>query len=514
MRRSVLLFVDVALMLAATLLAKVLRENFEFPEDRLVDFLPYLLATAAASTILFSAVGLHRAVWRFSNLPDYLRVAGAMAAAIFAAVAITFAYNRLEGVARSLPILQMLAGTALLTGARVLHKLKHQARHQRKTSAALLEMAHEPPARTVLIAGISPLTEVYIQAVSELFPGKIKIAGLLGRNGRHVGRLVAAHPVLGVPEDIEAVLDSLEVHGISVGGVVIASVFSDLPAEAQDALLRAERSRSIELQFLAQDLGFDADGGNSSGREPKSQRALPGVPELRFEIAPAELGVIAQRRYWKIKRAMDALAAFLLLVICSPVMLLSATLVAASLGFPVFFWQQRPGLGGRPFRLYKLRTMHSAHARDGRRLSDRERTSLAGSALRRLRMDELPQLFNILWGDMSFVGPRPLLPRDQSEAYRARLLVRPGLTGWAQVVGGREISPEDKAALDVWYVRNASLALDIEVAARTVPVVLFGERVSRSLIERAWRDLSESGILKGDLTQRMKGSLCSVSTDV
>src|SRR5208337_5259211 len=104
------------------------------------------------------------------------------------------------------------------------------------------------------------------------------------------------------------------------------------------------------------------------------------------------------------------------------------------------------------------------------------------------------QLFNILRGEMSFVGPRPLLPRDQPEAYRARLLVRPGLTGWAQVVGGRDISPEDKAALDVWYVRNASLALDIEIAIRTVPVVLFGERISVSLIERAWRDLSESGV--------------------
>ena len=201
--------------------------------------------------------------------------------------------------------------------------------------------------------------------------------------------------------------------------------------------------------------------------------------------------MLAQRRYWKFKRVIDAAAAFVLLVICSPIILFTAALVAASLGFPVVFWQQRPGLGGRPFRLHKLRTMNSAHTRDGSRRSDRERTTLIGSVLRRVRADELPQLFNILRGDMSFVGPRPLLPRDQSAAYRARLLVRPGLTGWAQVVGGRDISAEDKAALDVWYVRNASLALDIEIALRTVPVVLFGERISASLIERAWRDLSE-----------------------
>jgi len=98
---------------------------------------------------------------------------------------------------------------------------------------------------------------------------------------------------------------------------------------------------------------------------------------------------------------------------------------------------------------------------------------------------------------MSFVGPRPLLPQDQSTAYRARLLVRPGLTGWAQAIGGRGISAEDKAALDVWYVRNASMALDTEIALRTVPVILFGERISIPLIERAWSDLRESGVLRG-----------------
>ena len=122
-------------------------------------------------------------------------------------------------------------------------------------------------------------------------------------------------------------------------------------------------------------------------------------------------------------------------------MVLAAVLVGASVGLPVLFWQQRPGLGGRPFRVYKFRTMRAAHSSDGRRLSDKERVSQMGTLMRRLRLDELPQLFNIFRGDMSFIGPRPLLPCDQSDAYRARLLVRPGLTGWAQVVGGRDISP-------------------------------------------------------------------------
>jgi lipopolysaccharide/colanic/teichoic acid biosynthesis glycosyltransferase len=223
---------------------------------------------------------------------------------------------------------------------------------------------------------------------------------------------------------------------------------------------------------------------------------VPKQHTLSFEISPSVLQKISERRFWAIKRAIDFFCAAVLLLLLSPLMLIAACLVAASLGVPILFWQQRPGLGGRPFRLYKFRTMRGAHDSDGRRLSESERVSRIGNALRRLRFDELPQLYNILRGEMSFVGPRPLLPRDQSAAARARLLVRPGLTGWAQVVGGRNITPVEKAALDVWYVYHASLALDIEIVLRTVPLVLAGEHVYFALIERAWRDLRERGVLK------------------
>src|SRR5262249_30200008 len=151
--------------------------------------------------------------------------------------------------------------------------------------------------------------------------------------------------------------------------------------------------------------------------------------------------------------AIDIAASLFLLILSAPLVIILGALVAATMGWPLFFWQQRPGLGSRPFRLYKFRTLGAALAPDGHKLSDEERASRFGTFLRRTRLDEFPQLFNILRGDMSFVGPRPLLPRDQHDAHRARLLVRPGLTGWAQVVGGRTISAEDKAALDVWYVR-------------------------------------------------------------
>ena len=154
-------------------------------------------------------------------------------------------------------------------------------------------------------------------------------------------------------------------------------------------------------------------------------------------------------------------------------------------------------MGGKPFKLYKFRTMGLAHDRGGHRIPDGDRLNAIGRFLRDTRLDELPQLWNILVGEMSFVGPRPLLHVDQPATHAARLLARPGLTGWAQVTGGRHVSPADKAALDVWYIRNASLRLDLEIIVRTVPMVFFGERINQDAIQRAWVELTDTGICKG-----------------
>ena len=163
--------------------------------------------------------------------------------------------------------------------------------------------------------------------------------------------------------------------------------------------------------------------------------------------------------------------------------------VAVDVGFPVVFWQQRPGAGGQPFRLFKFRTMASAHDATGVRVSDSARLSLLGRFLRRSRLDELPQLYNVLVGEMSFIGPRPLLPVDQYPALAARLLIRPGLTGWAQVKGGRELLASDKAALDVWYLQHASLRVDVAILVGTARMVVLGEKTVPAAIHVAWRNL-------------------------
>ena len=182
------------------------------------------------------------------------------------------------------------------------------------------------------------------------------------------------------------------------------------------------------------------------------------------------------------KRLFDAVMAAVGLVLLSPLMALVALLVRWRIGPPVLFAQERPGLGGRPFRIYKFRTMREARDAAGAPLPDELRLAPLGRFLRTTSLDELPELFNVLRGDMSLVGPRPLLmeylPLYTPEQAR-RHEVRPGLTGWAQVNGRNAISWEQKFALDVWYVDNRSLLLDLRILALTAAKVLAREGISQ-----------------------------------
>jgi sugar transferase EpsL len=167
-----------------------------------------------------------------------------------------------------------------------------------------------------------------------------------------------------------------------------------------------------------------------------------------------------------LKRTIDLVAALLLFVLLSPVIAGTAAVIAWRMGFPVLFRQQRPGRHGRPFVLLKFRTMLDAVDADGQPLPDGARLTPLGRFLRRASLDELPQLINVIRGDMSLVGPRPLLMEYlplYSPVQARRHEVRPGITGWAQVNGRNAITWEEKFRLDVWYVDHASLLLDLKI---------------------------------------------------
>ena len=182
-----------------------------------------------------------------------------------------------------------------------------------------------------------------------------------------------------------------------------------------------------------------------------------------------------------LKRAFDIAAAASALVVLSPVLAITAYKVKKELGLPVLFRQTRPGLHGKPFEMIKFRTMKDATDKEGNALPDSQRLTDFGKKLRASSLDELPELWNVLKGDMSLVGPRPLLmeylPLYSAEQAK-RHNVRPGVTGYAQVNGRNSLSWEDKFKLDTWYVEHQSLWLDMKILLKTVKKVIIKDGIS------------------------------------
>lgn len=492
LRRGRSLLFDLIIVAMASVVALALRENFTFAEGRWAAFVPYLLYTLAVAGPVLVVFELDRSVWRFSGLADYVHLAFASALIAVGAMAIGFIANRLDGIARSLPMLQAVVMTAGLVGVRVLTRVAYERR--RRACAPPSPLALPVSEDTVLLVGWSSLVDLYVRSVAEFGNGQIHIAGILSPNDRHVGRLVRSTRVLGTPEETGRVLADLDVHGVHVGRILVATSFERLSEEARRVLREIESTTDISIEFFAERLGM-ADTQERALRRQKAQlSSAPVSDHIRMlAIEEAEFAQSLRRPFWRFKRLIDATLALVLIIGLSPLIMLVALIVALDVGPPVLFVQQRPGLRGARFKLYKFRTMGPSHDRAGLKVSDENRVSWVGALLRRTRLDELPQLYNILGGDMSFVGPRPLVQSEQSRDIIARLLVRPGLTGWAQVHGGRTVSVADKAALDLWYVRHASFKLDLKILFATVPMVLFGERVDGDVVRLAWRDLHGLG---------------------
>jgi sugar transferase EpsL len=182
------------------------------------------------------------------------------------------------------------------------------------------------------------------------------------------------------------------------------------------------------------------------------------------------------------KRSLDILLVIPLLIVGLPVLGLIWVWIWATMGRPVIFCQDRPGYQGRLFKIYKFRTMKEGRDKQGKVLPDSERLTPLGKFLRQASLDELPELFNVLIGDMSLVGPRPLLPQylgRYSPEQARRHEVLPGLTGWAQVKGRNALSWEDKFKLDTWYVDNRNLILDLKIMVLTIAKIFSREGINQ-----------------------------------
>lgn len=484
MRSLRILSADLVLVSVALVVAAMLRENLDFPGDHLVVLLPYWLFTVLAAAIVMPLFGVTAAVWRYSSLQNYLDIVMAVGAIVAGTLLLTFITNRLEGIPRALPVLQALLTSTFLVDARIASRLWHARRAKTDWTPEIIA----PTADAALVVGLNKLAELYLHCISAYARDRVRVVGLLDPHARP-GLSLLSHRVLGAPELADEVVRTLEVHGIVVTRIVLAVPLNELSDEAQRALLGLESSKSIPLEFLDRKIALMRPAEVS---EPAGTNVRTETPTQAYELGVMDGPASGGSLYPAVKRLMDMTFASLLLVMLAPIMAVGAVTTMLDVGFPILFWQERPGLGGRPFRVFKFRTMSAAFDTQGRRRTNEQRVSPIGKFLRRTRLDELPQLFSIVAGRMSFVGPRPLLPIDQPAEFSARLTVRPGLTGWAQIKGGRTISPTDKAALDIWYVKNMSLLLDARIVLGTIPMILFGERVESDAIAQAWQDLQES----------------------
>jgi lipopolysaccharide/colanic/teichoic acid biosynthesis glycosyltransferase len=480
LRRLTLISIDLLLVAFATFLAVLLRENFYLVQGKLIALIPYTLFCLGSGSIVFFAAGLDRTPWRYSSFADQLQIIVLTVLLILLALLLTFTVNRLDGVARSLPVLQGILIVSALGSARVV------ARFWFRIQIRVPSNGHSDghPHETVIVVGVNAVSELFLRCVKEFASQEIEVAGLLAEEPTMRGRVIQQKPILGTIQELQSVLQSLEVHGVTVDRIVVATPADRLLPPALETLLELEKSSDVAVHFLSEWLGLEGPSQMPSVSSVRERGMVHGQSALAMAGEVNRTNSVG-RSFRTLKRMIDCFVAGFLSVTLAPVVALVALVVTLDVGFPLIFWQQRPGLYGRPFKLYKFRTMSAPHDKHSRRVPDEQRLSPVGKILRRARLDELPQLWNVLVGDMSLVGPRPLLPRDQSSDYADRLSVRPGITGWAQVNGGRIISPSDKSILDIWYAQNMSLVLDLRILLHTVKMVLLGDQINMEAVDQA-----------------------------
>jgi lipopolysaccharide/colanic/teichoic acid biosynthesis glycosyltransferase len=416
--------------------------------------------------IAFLAFRLNEGLSRYFSVHDAVNILKASAVAGLMTAAVLFTFTRLEGIPRSTPLICVFILASGLITSRALALLRDNA-----SSVPIDDQ--RPPREHIIMIGANHLSALYIKLVRSYSPNRHRVVAVLDNEVSLFGRRIVGVPVVSTIAHIDRTMEEFEIHGVRVDRVIVGG---DDTLLSKDALAEVERvcgQYDIALQFVPQLIGLEVF-------KAQPTRAPGGFKQaLSFAELP---------NYHRIKRFIDFFVSGAAIIVLSPLIVLISLLVLIDLGSPVVFWQQRVGRGGTSFFLYKFRTLHPPFDREGHPVSEDDRRSWIGRSLRNARLDEIPQLLNVLVGEMSLIGPRPLLPEDQPTNSKLRLLTRPGVTGWAQVHGGNLITNDEKGALDEWYVRHASFLLDLRILALTLGFMFRGEKRSESILRLALRE--------------------------
>ncbi len=431
----------------------------------------YCAIALVVSLVAFQWFKISAPIAGFFSVHDASKIAQACLVSVALTTVVLFTFTRLEDAPRSIPIIHLLVLAGGLFFQRALYRIAaipYAARRARSVHGR---------AENILIVEASRLAWFFSKMVEEFSAGDVRIVAILDERSELHHRSLNGYSIIGAPAQLAKIIDEYATHGVEIHKVVMATHPDSLRPFLWEDIQRTCAARHVGIEWL-----YDRF------------LILPQGPTQVGDLAPAyeQTRWIGSGPYWAIKRLLDVAIAAFAMIIAAPLALAVALLVFIDVGHPIVFWQQRIGHRGRSLHVYKFRTMRANFDRHGRRIAESGRTSPLGRLLRRNRLDEIPQLFNILTGGMSLVGPRPLLPVDQPKNVSVRLQVRPGLTGLAQINGGKLLSPEEKDALDEWYVQHASLWLDAKIIVRTFIVIMRGDRrnepeISAALAERSLR---------------------------
>lgn len=442
---------------------------FTLRDPRLFD--PGLIDQAVVYSCISLSVGIATMSWsRIGNIifecfsrVDCYRVIRAAFTSVSLASFSAFLVTRLDSIPRSLPVIHFFVlGSLLVLGRLVRARRPNAGMANNRLSSSKEE--------NIIVIGANNIGSAYIRLVERFGSRKQKILAVIDLDPQLRNRTLAGHQVIGVPEDLPRILVEYKTHGIDVDKLVVAIERPEISQTIRKWLCsNIADDGKLRVEYVAERLGL---------ANPSSEALVAQTEDADSQLKTiSALGTLRSRNYWRLKRTGDVVIAAVLLTLLAPFLAIVALVVRLKIGSPVIFWQRRVGRGGGGIYVFKFRTLRAPFDKTGGLLRESERLSPVGTFLRRTKIDELPQLFNILRGDMSLIGPRPLLPIDQPSQVGSRLLVPPGITGWAQVHGGSLISANEKNALDEYYIRNASLRLDLKILLRTAIIIFTGDRL-------------------------------------
>jgi lipopolysaccharide/colanic/teichoic acid biosynthesis glycosyltransferase len=443
---------DLLWALVTPIIALYLRYIDPFHADWGVVGYYWLLSTVFALLALF-AFRIQDGMTRYFSVREAFNIAEAVLFAQLMTCAVMFTVTRLDGIPRLVPLVHGLLLSTGLIAARIFVRM----------ASSDEPLDHDSRQERIILIGANRFASAFIHLLSAYAPQRQPVIAVLDENAAMIGRAISGVQVLGAPHELGAIISEFAIHGIRTDRIVIAGEANFLSPAVLNEIERICKKQQIDLSFLPRMIGVT--------EQRPSSVAASSEPVLSSERMQ-EKSPFAPLSFFRLKRWIDMVGSLALIVLFFPVLVLASVLVFLDVGRPILFWQERLGWKRRSFLVYKFRTLKAPFDSAGNATLEGRRPSAIGRFLRTTRIDELPQLFNVLLGEMSLIGPRPLLPEDQPLNTSVRLSVRPGISGWAQVNGGKLVTKEDKEKLDQWYVRNASLWVDLRIIMMTINVML------------------------------------------